>query len=183
MPISFLNTNNGGRFSAISPPYYTIGQAALGGVIAYLLQSGDPGYDPYAQHGLVATPSDYGGGALRQWGNDGVFINVSTGTAIGTGLANSNAIVSASGTGNYAARLARTDTTGGFTDWYLPSKDELNQLYINRAAVGGLRTDGQRYWSSSQVAFNVAWAQDMANSAQAGINKNGSLGLRFVRSF
>jgi len=183
MPITFLNRNNSGKFSAIAPPTYAIGQAALGGVVAYILQPGDPGYDPNKQHGLVAAISDYGSGALRQWGQDSVFVNVSTGTAIGTGLTNSNAIVSSAGVGTYGAYLARIDTTGGYTDWFLPSKDELNQLYINRVAVGGLRVDGVRYWSSSQYALNVAWAQDMTNGAQAGINKNGAIGLRFVRSY
>jgi hypothetical protein len=47
----------------------------------------------------------------------------------------------------YAAGVARVYTGGGYTDWYLPSKDELNKLFLSRLNIGGYVTD--TYWSSS----------------------------------
>ena len=44
---------------------------------------------------------------------------------------------------------------GGYSDWYVPSKDELNKLYVNQAAIGGFTSD--RYWSSSESAADGAW--------------------------
>jgi hypothetical protein len=57
-----------------------------------------------------------------------------SGTAIGTGLANTNTIISSQGAVaiSYTAGKARAHNGGGYTDWYLPSYIELYQLYINR---------------------------------------------------
>jgi hypothetical protein len=57
-----------------------------------------------------------------------------------------------------AARLCGDLVLGGFSDWYLPSKDELNQLYINRVAIGGFASNG--YWSSTE--FDSYDARDQA---------------------
>jgi hypothetical protein len=52
---------------------------------------------------------------------------------------------------NYAAGLANSFRGGGYSDWYLPSKDELAKLYQNRVAIGNFATSGiAAYWSSSQ---------------------------------
>lgn len=80
---------------------------------------------------------------------------------------NSNAIVAALGktTTNYAASLARAYRGGGYTDWYLPSKDELNKLFLNKPSVD--LTD--IYWSSSQYINWVSllnW-QELTNGAQS----------------
>jgi hypothetical protein len=74
---------------------------------------------------------------------------------VGSGSANTTAIISSQeNTGSYAAKLCRDYTGGGYGDWYLPSKDELNKLYINRIAIGGFSLG--YYWSSSESTTNDA---------------------------
>jgi len=133
-------------------PTYTIGEAALGGTIAYILQPGDPGYDAGTQHGLVATVNDVSTGTY--WGCTGVLISGTFDTAIGSGSQNTINIVNECFNPSFAAKLCSDLVEGGYSDWYLPSKDELYQLYVNRVAIGGFSI--ANYWSSSQFDANTA---------------------------
>jgi len=72
-------------------------------------------------------------------------------------------------------------SSGGYDDWYLPSKDELNKLYLNQALIGGFYADW--YWSSSEVNFGVAWVQSFANGSQASGVKSNSYNYRPIRTF
>jgi|GEM_PF-2830552 uncharacterized protein (TIGR02145 family) len=159
-----LNTSISLTFSRTTTAApYTIGQSALGGVIAYILVSGDAGYDASVQHGLVAATSGQSSGI--RWFNGGSYTTTgASGTAIGTGFANTNTIITSQGATatSYAAGLARAHDGGGFTDWYLPSKDELDKLYYNRVAISGFNS--AFYWSSSEYNTDYAWGQDFSNS-------------------
>ena len=87
--------------------------------------------------------------------------------------------------GNVAAKLCADYevTVSGVTydDWYLPSKDELNKLYLNKDSVGGFADAS--YWSSSEGSANVAWLQDFYGGYQYGANKGGTYRVRAVRAF
>jgi hypothetical protein len=149
----------------IGPPTVSIGDVYGGGKLAYLLQSGDPGYDPNVAHGLIAANADGNAGVEINWNNpNGGYANHTTGataTALGTGLANTNLIITANGgMGGYAAYMSTYYTGGGYTDWYLPSKDELNKLYINNVAIGGFNlNNGIYYWTSSETSLSTVWTQ------------------------
>ena len=69
----------------------------------------------------------------------------------------------------------------GYDDWYLPNRSELNQLYLNRVAIGGFAVDGF-YWSSTE-AGNGAWYQDFINGNQLSANANYTFYVRAVRAF
>ena len=158
-----------------------IGVSYGGGKVAYILQSVDPGYVPGHKHGLIAAAADQSLGI--QWRNGVDSTTGATGTALGTGLANATTIIAEQGhvATSYAAGLARAYNGGGHSDWYLPSRDELNMLYLNRVAIGGFAA--ALYWSSSEGAAYYALYQDFSNGDQGGGGKDGLLRVRAVRAF
>jgi hypothetical protein len=143
--------------------------------------SGDPGYDANTPHGLIAATSDQSLGIM--WYNGSNTTTGATGTAIGTGLANTNTIITSQGatSTSYAAGLARAYTGGGYSDWYLPSKDELNQLYINRVAIGGFTSN--YYWSSTEATQFYSWRQNLNDGTQGTLGKSGEMYVRAIRTF
>jgi hypothetical protein len=101
------------------------------------------------------------------------------------GRQNTNAIIAAYGADlPYAAQLCYNVNAYGYNDWYLPSKDELNCLYLNRSELGdnfnttattgsggGCATPTSWYWSSTEYSDSEAWRQIFSNSTQNYINK------------
>jgi hypothetical protein len=127
----------------------------------------------------------------------GDSVLVGTATDIGTGKANTAALVAAMGstaytssdssitttTENYAARLCDTHVIGTYDDWFLPSQDELDLMYDNLKVngLGGFSATG--YWSSSESGANVAWGQGFSGGNQVDVNKDYVLRVRPVRAF
>jgi hypothetical protein len=81
----------------------------------------------------------------------------------------------------YSAKTACDELIlNGYSDWYLPSKEELNALYVNlkKIGVGGL--EGKTYWSSSEYSDSNAWT---FNGDASYYNKNWTQDVRAVRAF
>lgn len=163
----------------VNPAPVAIGDSYGGGIVAYILVNGDTGYDPSVQHGLIAATADQSTGI--QWYNGSNVVTGATGTAIGTGQANTTAIVNIQGAGSYAVQLCDDLTVGGYNDWFLPSKDELDKLYTNKGAIGGFADS--YYWSSSEYDADYAWEQSFFDGNQGNFYKSGSQRVRAVRAF
>ena len=176
---------------------YTIGATGPAGGIVFSLT------DNAGLHGLEAAPADVGAGANYTWGcwgyanNNYTWTTVgSTGTAVGAGAANTAAIIAAcggagglnngnpwgAGTASNAAAAAEAYVLNGFTDWYLPSRDELNLLYAQRSVVRGFANF--YYWSSSEnEVSNYAWLQYFGDGIQYVDDKSPTYSVRAVRAF
>jgi hypothetical protein len=174
-----------------------LGSTSSGGVTTYAI--GDTGPSGVGKvfyvtdggvHGLEAAPS---GWYVSTAPNDptaewiyGTYQSTSigtTGTAIGTGLSNSITIVTDNDnlSGTSAAGLCRAYTGGGKADWFLPSVDELNQLYLQKTVVGDFASN--TYWSSSEYTAAYACIQGFYKGIQSYDSKFGAYYVRAVRAF
>ncbi len=136
--------------------------------------------------GMVCSLQDQSSTGI-QWYIGEAIETGATGTEIGTGATNTTAIITAQGSTatDYAAGIARAHDGGGFSDWFLPSKDELMQVYLKRGEIyttaianGGTGIGGNYYWTSSERGINLVWVQNFWNNGGQG---GGSKDLVHIR--
>jgi hypothetical protein len=112
--------------------------------------------------------------------------NGATATAIGWGYRNTRAIIAQGNTDTATSAAAFADshtvTVSGvvYDDWFLPSKDELNQLYLAKTTVGVATGD---YWSSTEDGTSDAWRQFFVTGYQGSVAKTNTNSVRPVRAF
>jgi hypothetical protein len=179
--VAWVNMAGGAAASVPPPP---LGSTYEGGKVFYIFQPGDePSYVAGETHGLIAAPSDIPSNAYRIV--VGCYGDYGTSTALGTGAANTTKLLACNDAVN-AAKLVDALTDGGYSDWYLPSKDELNKLYLNRNLVGNFTDWIGWYWSSSEFYLapaSHAWFQRFSDGSQDGEGKGYQKGIRAIRSF
>ena len=120
-----------------------------GGVVFY-----DKGDLSYGWRYLEAAPADHAGRTI--WQNTETYIE-GTSADIGTGASNTQRIVEVLGEGDYAAKFCADLVVGEYDDWFLPSRDELLELCLNKDVVFGF--EYTYYWSSTEYNPDYAWAQ------------------------
>jgi hypothetical protein len=147
-----------------------VGDSYLGGVVGYLDGSG--------QHGLIVSSADL---ANAQWSN------VSSGSAgaqsSSNGTNNTALIIAQSGHTGSAALNCKNYSGGGYTDWYLPARDEMAQLNANAAYIPSLAGD---YWTSTETAtppyFNATHYR-IGTGPNNSVSKTNTRKVRAVRQF
>jgi len=153
---------------------FSVGESYGGGIVFYI--------DGTGQHGLICASNDQVQG---QWGCFGTSIS-GTSLTIGTGQSNTTIIVNGCSTTGIAARICNDLVLNGYSDWYLPSRDELNLMWImfSTTGIGSFSTGGAAYWSSSQYSANYAWSEFFDSGYQSYMaGKNFAANVRAVRTF
>ena len=187
MDATALNYNANACQDDGSCTYLEIGINHQGGIVFYLDGNGG---------GLIAAPSDQSTGA--EWGCSGTYmytyaeVNMGIST-IGLGAQNTIDIENGCTTPGTAADICANLTFGGYSDWFLPSKDELNEMYWNigqgdSLGLGNIANFSPNwYWSSNETnPSNKAWAQRFNNNyngSQGVYNKSDLKNVRAVRAF
>jgi hypothetical protein len=178
-------------WSNVSTSHY-IGESYGGGIVFYVYDNG--------KHGLIASTSDQ---ILNTRWYGGSYTNTrARADGVGAGLKNTSIIIAVqSGTytpaydgASFAASVCNeyAVTIDGVTygDWYLPSKHELNLLFLQRAVVGNFPRISGSYWSSTEYfrsdlvgSYQLAWYQNFITGAQDYLNKKNTWSVRAIRAF
>lgn len=134
--------------TSIDTGHIVLGEYYRGGYIFYIDYTG--------KHGLIAATIDQGS---AYWGCQGTSITGGTATVIGGGQLNTTRILATCKTSGIAAKLCNDLVLNGYSDWFLPAKDELNKMHENLYLknIGNFKT--VTYWSSSQYNSQNAWRQ------------------------
>ena len=143
----------------------SVGDWFHGGIVFYVSGTGT---------GLIAPLQDQ---EIASWGCDGTTTN-----AISTidGNGNTIAILTACSTRPIAASICDNLIINGYSDWFLPARDQLNYFYQQRnlfSVSGGL------YWSSTEDYPNTAVCISMNNGMIVGWGKYQTANVRSIRSF
>ena len=204
--------------SGAHEPSYSVGDAGPGdGFIYYVDEAGfscGSGFTSTGSptvglcHYLEAASAAIWSDPLIAWSGN-TTTSVTTSDAIGAGYKNTLAMTSQSSTADKSGTASRAYTGGGKSDWYLPSKNELNQMCkwargqawtsnatvcdntgtLNSATYGA-STAGlveSVYWSSSEIGASSAWFQYLMGGSLGGNQnttpKSSAMFVRPVRAF
>jgi hypothetical protein len=182
------NTNNGvngnktktlaSTTATVTINPYAIGETGPGGGKIFYVSTTGFSSNSVTCHYLEAAPADMGTDLAWADSHKTTSISGTAGTAIGTGAANTAAILAAD-VNAPAAKTCADYTSNGKSDWFLPSKDELNEMYLKKTqtSISGI------YWSSSQSSADAASVQRTDNGGQFGYDKATATKVRAVRAF
>ena len=152
--ISVLGATNSGTVTIDLNDLNEVGEYKFGGVIFWVNVAGNEGYSVAMDNQSAAAPY----GCLHT-------ATGATATSIGTGQANTNAILSICTTSGTAADLVDNLNTNGYDDWFLPSQDEMREIMNNMTIINTTLTN------NGGAAFSVAnanyWTSTESTAAEA----------------
>ena len=166
-------TGYGQQVEFTTPAVLITGINYAGGIIFYL--------DSTGLHGLVSA--NYDQSIMASWGCPNINLPGASGTAIGTGLQNTLDIIENCETTGIAAEICNGLILNGYSDWFLPSKEELKLMYVNLKTLGIGSFSNSPYWSSSEMSDSFAWAVIFNGGTSQGSGKNNFVSVRSVRAF
>lgn len=166
---SFTTTNN-------CP---AVGDTYQGGIVAYIYQNGDPGYIAGQCHGIIIASADL---SPAPWGCSGWTFTPEPVSTLGYGSTNTYTIANRGCQSvSDAAKLCYDYVSGVYTDWWLPSLDELQKVYNNRASLGTFASD--YYWTSTTNGTSWAKAISFATGTVSTIDRTTTDKVRPIRYF
>jgi len=155
-----------------------VGDFYGGGIVYYVLQSGDNGYDANVQHGLIAQPQNeidvfsplFAGITWNVVALNNNTISGAQNSGTLLGRSNTAAIIADQGAGTYLFKYVSSLNINGYNDWYVPSLIELNKfrdfLYNPTYIINNTSTHW--YWISKNNS-NYKWTWGTyVSSTQAG---------------
>lgn len=162
---TFLNTTTTEK--------YKLGDTVGEGIVFYI--------DSTGKHGLIFGLHDLGTG--RTVWSPHFITTGATGIAIGTGKSNTQKIIDAVGpTGHYAALLCAKYKGGGYKNWFLPSRDEMKEVYNHKELFATFPFD-HPFWTSTERTREDAFNTDLFVFGQSPILKPERVFVRPMRSF
>lgn len=150
-----------------------VGESFGGGVVAAVWKEGG------VEKGLIVAPVELSPAECPcpAWSNVASTLIGATAQSPVNGVTNTPAITGQAGHTSSAAKLCADYSTGGFDDWYLPSRYELGMIYQNAPTVNfAFLNDGNPathpvvmddHWSSTEGAADEAWKVNFGSGGQA----------------
>ena len=150
-----------------NPTTYAAGDFVQGGLYTFT----DSGF------AYISAAVDQSSNA--EWGCQGT--NIATSTELGQGIVNTASIVAGCATAGISARLANDLVLNSFSDWFLPSLEELAMMWTELASDGLGSLANHTYWSSTEASATQAFTVDMNNGNQ-GTHQKGNTSNRYTRA-
>jgi hypothetical protein len=155
----------------------SVGQAGPGGGIVFFNKGNSTGGWQYLETATSDQSTDF------TWGCVGTSIP-GTQFTVGSGETNTSLIVAGCNEASFAAKICNDLVSGGQTDWFLPSRDELSLMCKNLHSNNqGNFNPNIFYWSSTEVDGNGACEFGFGNGTTGGNFKGATLYVRAVRAF